>query len=197
MSDRITKSNVDVYVRSTYGEYQNKIYDRIYGIYGLLQNDFEGDMDCTLTSITEITSFYTKENIPEKTIYDNVKLIAKKYGYTDNIGTFSITINKIVNKVNQLYNINRKSRCAYFKGVGYSIKTIMKNIAEKTPVILNMMNDGRDFYKNHTVTIIGVTDYVVNNKHIYMIEIHDNWTTQSSFIDYQKLCLISSINYCK
>lgn len=195
MATRISDANE--YIKETYGAYQNKSTSSIMTMGALLQDDFEGNKDCTLTSITEITRYHSAIKHPEKIIYNKVKEIAKKYGYTDNHGTFSITVNKIVNEVNQVYKIEKKSKCAYFKGVGYTIKTIMKNISNKTPLILNMMNDGRDYYKNHSVTVVGYADFVVNGKHIYLLEVHDNWSNKSSFIDYQKLCIISSLNYCK
>ena len=197
MAERIAASNVNKYVQDKYGEIQNKISNEILGLCALLQNDFEGQNDCTLISATEITRFYSVHYYPEKVVYDTVKTVAIKYGYAGWHGTFSITVNKIVNKINQMYNIPKKSKSGYLKGIGYSIKTIMDNINNKIPMILNMSNDGRGYYKNHSVTVVGYNDYTVKGKHIYMLRIHDNWTNQDSFIDYQKLCLISSLNYCK
>lgn len=199
MAQRIIKSNIDNYIRETYGEIQDRVSIRVYGIYSLLQEDFSGSNDCTLTTLTEMTRFYANlYNLEdEQSTYNRIKDVAKKFCYTDGYGTFSITINKITNKVNQLYGINRKSKGAYFKGVGYNIQTIIKNIQQKTPMILNMLNDGRGYYKNHSVTVVGYADYLVNGKHIYMLELHDNWSPISTFVDYQKLSFISSINYCK
>lgn len=197
MAERIVKSNIDIYVKNTYGEIQNRDSYRIYGVVALLQNDFEGDEDCTLSSITELTRFYKYSGEDTYITYNNIKNIAKKFCYTDNYGTLSLTITSILNKVNQLYNISKKGKGAYLKGIGFNIKTIISNINQRTPMILNMLNDGRGYYKNHSVTIIGYSDFIVNNKHIYMLELHDNWSPISTFVDYQKLSFISSINYCK
>ena len=198
MAQRLSIDNINFYVQVNYGDIQRRVWNKVFGLNEILQTDYEGDNDCTLTSITEITKFYSKTSKSEDMIYNDVKSIAKKYCYTDSFGTLTITINKIVNKVNELYNIKKKSKCAYIKGIGFNIKTLLELVTNETPLMLNMMNDGNGYYKNHTVTVVGVVDYVLSNqKHIYILEVHDNWSKKSSFIDYQKLSLISSINYCK
>jgi hypothetical protein len=61
---------------------------------------------------------------------------------------------------------------------------------------LNIHNDGRDYYKNHSVVVVGFVTYQIDGgKQIHMIAVYDNWTNSIGYVDYQKLSKISSVNY--
>lgn len=62
-------------------------------------------------------------------------------------------------------------------------------------MILSVLNDGRNYYKNHSVTIIGYNIVKTQNRKLNMILIYDNWSTEISYVDYNKLNIISSINF--
>jgi hypothetical protein len=125
------------------------------------------------------------------TIYDEVERIAKKYGYRPNFGTMSIVMRTIFNLVLKSFRINKKTSSRYLKNVGYCYRFIRENINANKPVMLNLWKDGRQYYKNHTVLIIGYRE-VGNYK---LLAIYDNWYKSISYIDYDKLSTISSIVY--
>ena len=58
-----------------------------------------------------------------------------------------------------------------------------------------MMNDGRSFYKNHSIVVIGYNRYKIDNREIRILAIYDNWAKEVRYIDYERLSMISSINY--
>ena len=141
-------------------------------------------------SITTIISFY-QPKIKIQDIYNIVEKIAQKYLYTSNRGTSFIFVNNILNKSLQYFNIQHQAQSAYLKNICYNFEEIKNSINNNLPVLLNISNDGRNYYKNHTVLIVGY--YELN--HIKMLAVFDNWTTQMSYVDYNKLSIISSINY--
>ena len=62
-------------------------------------------------------------------------------------------------------------------------------------MILSINKDGRDYYNNHSITIIGYLIYQVDNAFEPMLLVYDNWNTQACVVDYKALSMISSINY--
>lgn len=152
----------------------------------LLQDDYGGDMDCTLTSITAIFHYLTK--LPVEQIYSDTLSIAKKYGYTDKKGTNPLVVNCILKQLCKKYSINKKPYSLYLKGVGWSMEDLLY------PSILNLWDDG--YYHNHTVTIVGQSVYSVSGKKDkYFIAVADNWSKQVRYIDYDNLSRICSINF--
>ena len=180
---RISESNVIEYIKQTYGKAGLKTRKVINSIDPLLQSNYGGDMDCTLTSITTILN----DGDPAA-LYNKVESVAKKYLYRENRGTSFLFIKCIFDKVS-----GKKTSRGYLKNIGYNWSKIKKNIDAKNPMILSMSNDGRDYYKNHSVTIIGYSEY--NEGNVKMLIVYDNWYRSISYIDYNKLSLISCINY--
>ena len=92
--------------------------------------------------------------------------------------------------------INLKTKSAYIKGVGFNLNSIKTILNNQKPIILTMHNDGRDYYKMHSVTVIGYDIYSLNNKKIIpFLLVYDNWTKISNYIDYTRLSSLSCINY--
>jgi hypothetical protein len=86
------------------------------------------------------------------------------------------------------------------KNVGYKFEKIMNLIDNKVPVIISVNNDGRNYYRNHSMTIIGYTIYritLVDGQTINrrFLKVYDNWRSTFGYIDYEVLSSISSINY--
>lgn len=191
MNGNINMLNIKEYIYETYGVFSQNINQKyISNITALLQNNYGGENDCTLTSITTIIKYF-KSNLYVNEIYNIVEQIAKKYFYDEKNGTFPLWINSILQKSLNTFNIKQKAHSAYLKNICYNFNKIKNIINTNMPILLNMNNDGRDFYKNHTVLIIGY--YEINN--VKMLAIYDNWYNQISYIDYNKLSIISSINY--
>lgn len=177
---RLTDSNIEV----AYGSIDSREERCITNFTPLLQKDYGKDKDCTLTSITAILG-----GNPQET-YDKVEKIALKYGYNgDTYGTIPIFTKSIIDKAS-----GTKSKQGYLKNIGYSWKKIQELINNNQSIILSLNKDGRDYYKNHSVVIVG---WVILNNKTRLLKIYDNWYLTPAYIDYDKLSLISSINYMR
>ncbi len=167
----------------------------ISNVLGLLQRNYGQDQDCTLTSMTALLLYYTKKNSVQD-IYNEVERIATKLGYKGNIGTNPLVIRCLMQNVLKRYQIKKTCYSAYLKSIGYTIDLIKKLINKDVPIILNLSNDGRKYYQNHSVLIIGYKEIVLSNKKtMFFLKVKDNWSKETSYIDYSKLSMISSINY--
>lgn len=124
-------------------------------------------------------------------IYNKVEEIAKRYGYKGDKGTQPIVMKKIFQEAMCFFGIPKDIGSKYLKGICYSYKFLKQQIDLQQPVILNLYKDGNNYYQNHTVLIIGYCE--TNNKK--MLIIYDNWHYDVSYIDYDKLSIISSILY--
>ena len=72
------------------------------------------------------------------------------------------------------------------------IKSILHN---GNPIILNLYTDGRNYYSNHSVTVYGYKEIKIFDNVLKLLQIRDNWSSTISYIDYDLLCFICSINY--
>ena len=155
----------------------------------LLQNDYGEDCDCTLTSVTAVIKFF-KPNYDISYIYNWVEKIALAYGYRGNKGTNYLVIRTVYKKSLQGFGINDYIPIShYLKGLCFDYELIKREIDYGRPILLNLWKDGRDFYKNHTVLIIGYC--YINKKHMLIVQ--DNWYKTVSYIDYDLLSSISSV----
>lgn len=143
----------------------------------LLQSDYAGDNDCTVTAIACALS------VP----YGQVLPVATKYGYTSNKGTNPF---KVRNIMQEIISNGYVAKSAYGKGLGCTLKK-METILKTTPIVLSLWNDGRNYYKNHSVVIVGVDVY----EHGVFLRVYDGWHLETSLIDYKKLSTIMSINW--
>jgi hypothetical protein len=139
-------------------------------------------------SITIIIHFWFP-SIDVNVIYSQVETIAKKYGYNMN-GTPSNTIKTIYQESLNVFKIPYRARSKYLKSVGFTWHFIKDNFDHSNiPIILNIWKDGRNYYHNHTVLVIGY----VEGKNKRMLAVYDNWFKDISYVDYDKLNTICSI----
>ena len=149
----------------------------------LLQRNYGEELDCTITSMACIFG--------EK-YYGVIELIARSYGYDGDMrGTNPLTVRRIMAEFMDCSHMTGTARSAYGKGIGWRWATVKRLVSRQTPVILNLWNDGRGYYHDHTVTVIGVEEY---RKDRFLLVL-DNWNESISLIDYRKLSTISSINW--
>lgn len=151
----------------------------------LLQKDYGEPQDCSLVSIVASVK-YLNQALNVQDIYNEVEKIAKSYFYRGHLGTFPLFINDIYKHTLKKFNINKKVKTRYIKGIGFNFTTIKCLIDNNIPVILSLWNDGVDKYKNHSVVIVG---YDENNNFL----IYDNWSLSINKVNYKKLSFISSI----
>jgi len=192
---KLTSNNVKKYVEDTYGSTAIQTADvYMQDFTPLLQCDFGGDNDCTLTCITAIIKHITKGKHKATSIYEYVEKIAKKHLYHHKIGTNYFVIKSIFDKALEKY-CSKKSKVGHIKNKGYNLKTIVTQINKKNPVILSLHSDGNGYYGKHSVVVIGYRTYSVNNKDKTLLKIYDNWSRQIAYLDYEKISTISSVNY--
>lgn len=149
----------------------------------LLQKNYGEDYDCTLTSLA---SMFGEEH------YDLIESCAKKFGYNGKkTGTSPLVIKSLMQKVMKELGIKGKCFGRYGKGVSFNYSGIERLLKRGHKIVLNMTGDGRGYYKNHSVLIVGVAKY---GKH-RLLAVYDNWNLGISFVDYDKMCPICSINW--
>ena len=192
---RITKWNLENYLSQTYGGTPRLTLNKqLDDFFPLLQKDYGEANDCTLTSITAIIYYLSEQKLDIQTVYNTVEKYAKKYGYKGDKGTPALTIRKIFQKSLAAYNMPN-AYGKFVKGVGYNFDTIKYEINKGNPLILSLNDDGQSYYKNHSVTVVGYVEASVNSKKTPMIIIYDNWYKGISYIDYNKLSLVSSVHF--
>lgn len=169
-------------------EYPNRgkqVYRKLLTPYrALLQKDYGKAQDCTLTCLACIFGAGH---------YGEFERIAGRYGYNgDTHGTYPWTVREITAAFLRKWNMPGKPRSAYGKGLGWRWRTVRDIIAQRSaPVILNLWRDGRGYYRDHSVTVIGVEEY----ERARFLLVYDNWHDGVSLVDYDKLSMVSSINW--
>ena len=160
-----------------------QIYRKLIPLDGLLQKNYGKRLDCTLTSLTCI---FGEQH------YSDIEKIAEKHGYNgDKWGTNPLAVKAIMREFMRRWDIPGKAKSAYGKGIGWTWSSIKDIVSRNIPIVLNLWKDGRGYYKDHSVTIIGAEEY----EQARFLLVLDNWHETVSLIDYDKLCIISSINY--
>lgn len=193
---RLTDNNIHQYLKEVYGSGQVIRRRKILNIPELFQSDYGAINDCTLTSMTSCLSYLLKINDYNK-IYNVIQSIANNNNYyNEKNGTNPLKIKKIYDTAYfRLSGEKRNSKSGYFKNVCVTEDVIRNIFNNNLPIILNFVNDGRNYYHNHSVTVIGYIDYKYNNGNVMALMVYDNWFKNVAYIDFKKLSLICSINY--
>lgn len=196
---RLLKSDLKEYLKLEYGvkDYM-PVSDRKITFTPLLQRNFgdKSDNDCTITSITAIWKHFFS-NMDAKDIYTTASFIAKKYFYNPiKYGTIPLFIDNICNDMLSHIKIPAKRWYAkYGKDIEFDFSDIQEMINQNKPLILNITNDGRGFYLSHSVVVVGYYICKKDNKEYKFLQIYDNWSSLISFVDYDKLNKLCSINH--
>lgn len=187
-------------------EYLTKKYDvnsvqsvikvnQIQNIKPLLQENYGGANDCTLTSITTILSYYLP-NKPVEEIYNVVEKHGLKLFYTGEKGTNPIVMRTIMNLAAKDLGLKKSAVVRYGKNISYNYAGIKKHIDEGRPVMLSVYKDGRGFYDDHSTTIIGYGEYKIDKQRkARMLKIYDNWYDEVTYVDYDLIHMFSSLHY--
>ena len=62
--------------------------------------------------------------------------------------------------------------------------------------MLSMFKDGRQWYEDHSVTIIGYAEYKLDGKKtVRMLKVYDNWYPEVMYVNYELMHMFSSIHY--
>ena len=187
--ERLRGANLFDYLATEYGNGSHLICRNVVSkVLPVIQAEWGGANDCSLCSAMAIGAFHEGYTRSFDELYNDIVKVADKYFYSPNkFGTIPIFINNIIDKV-----FNVKSEKKYLKGIGFSWKTIKNNIDNGVPMILSVYNDGRNYYMNHSVVLVGYMEY---SHGAQMLVVFDNWSKETSFIDYKKMSRISCLNY--
>ena len=200
---RLDNLNIRNYILS-----KNLGYDKIelqkfnlINIRSFLQKDFGEVSDCTLVSILTCLYYWLNKTRTSEEIYCEVEKNARKYLYNGkDYGTIPFFIKNIYQECATNFQLDFKTQSHYIKGLGFT-KDFLKAILDyKTPIVMSFLNDGRDFYLSHSVTIVGYKDFLVKgdklpNKIETVFCVYDNWNSTLSYIDFDVLSSISCICY--
>ena len=185
---RLASDSLNSYIQLNYRNpilLENKL---IAGFKPFLQENYGGTNDCTLCSISAIASFKNDYQKPFERIYNKVANVASTYCFnSESFGIIPVFIKNIIDK-----SFHTKSKVRYLKNIGYTWSNLKTLLNHNIPVILSMNNDGRNYYINHSITIVGYLEYTNKCK---MLMIYDNWYDTISYIDFNKLSTISCVNY--
>lgn len=195
---RLDIKNVASYIKDAYNTstVTSVAAKTISNIQPLLQADYGGDGDCTLTSITTVLLYYLKYSKSVEKVYNIVEKYAINFLYNENYGTIPIFIKAIIDKSAKEVGLNGSSFNKIFKNVGITWDRIKKLIRDNRPIILSLSDDGREYYASHSITIIGYTEYKIEgNRVIRMLKVYDNWRENIGYVDFEKLGRACCINY--
>lgn len=196
---RISGTNVNAYLKSLYGEdatFKIKEMYNVAGVTALLQKDYGKDNDCALTSLTACLLAQHPGKTAQE-VYDIVEECAEKslFYNGNSFGTFDLGIKYIFNvaakKLGKPVSAKRLLVFDFAK-----IKSILKST--KNPLVLSIQNDGRNFYKTHSITVVGCITYTINTtgETRDFLMVYDNWVKRVSYVDFDKLGCLRMINYC-
>lgn len=189
----ITSFSIRKYVEQTYGKISNFNYKNIGLKKAFLQNEFGGTEDCALVSLLTVLNYYIIIS-DLNNVYNLIEKIAKKYCFSNNYGIILPFYKKIIIEIFNYYKLPVSLiRQHKFKELNWNFKNIINSINNKKPILLSIHKDKYNYYKNHTVVVDGYYEYIINNKKIYMLQIRDNWNNQITYVDYQKLDILTSI----
>lgn len=198
---RINESNIKEYLLEKFSGAKeiSSIKRNVIELDAFLQSNFgeRNDGDCTLTSLMTMIYYHSKKTIDYNLIYTTVRSFATKHFFNSKTGTIPFFIKSIFDKSLKALNIRTlNTKAAMVKGIGFNLNTIKKAIDYKKPVAFSIFNDGRNYYCNHTITIVGYEIFKIDNKKQYtMLLAYDNWSKKLSYVDYNLVSSISSINY--
>lgn len=151
--------------------------------------------DCTLLSISAIINYYIKYTKSSQDIYDIVESVAEDFLYS---GYFTIPdfIKIVIDRTLKEINIIGESHWYFYKKIDLMYNDVKTLIQKNKPIILSIISDGREYYKDHSVIIIGYVEYSIGiNKKVRLLKVYDNCYDSISYIDYEKMDKICCINY--
>ena len=194
---RIVKENVSEYVKTVYGADDAKclIERTIPGLQPLLQEDFGVDNCCSLASVSSALVYDGAGKEP-RAVFDTVYGNAKKL-FFGRRGTNPFMIKPIFDMTLKKLGKKPGTGAAFVKNVGVRFGKIMALIDSGTPVVFSLLTDGRGFYKDHTMLIAGYAVYYAGGKEHRFLLLHDNWMKTVSYLDFDRLPFICSMNWCK
>lgn len=195
---QLNLKNLDKYLAEEYGEGAfSQVDAKTLPARGLVQADYGERLDCTITSITCFVWLKSGFTLPAQDIYDYAEKVGKWFFYNgEKWGTPFGVIKCILDTTLKHFGYSPSKKQIFFKSrIGFSFDTIKQQIDGGNPVILSTKNDGRNYYKNHTVLVMGYRVMKRGDTTVPILVVLDNWTKLVSYIDFNKLHTFSTINF--
>ena len=194
---RLDDRNIISYIQDAYGaeNVSSSAARLISNFQPVVKKDSGLISDCTLLSISAIISYHIKYTKSIQDIYDIVESIAEDFLYS---GYFTIPdfIKIVIDRTLKKMNIIGESHWSTYKKPDLIYNDIKTLIQKNKPIILSISSDGREYYKDHSVIIIGYIEYNIGiNKKVRLLKVYDNCYDSISYIDYEKMNKICCINY--
>ncbi|MGZ7443508.1 hypothetical protein [Paenibacillus sp. TH7-28] len=169
------------YMEDRYGDYEYEDGISLSGYVGLDMDDYGGDNDCVLVSITAMANWYEEQgysDIPSTTsaIYRDVLKKAKDNGYTTADGTPPTKIDNIIEDSFSEWGYDGNASNIYL----WNFKTFKNEIDDERPALYNL---GSGYYENHTISVFGYRIYDVAD----FLLVKDNWSTSTRYIHFSEM----------
>lgn len=145
----------------------------------------EDGKSCTLAALTRVLAYYRDHGaaFPEDgALYSAVREAAVKHGYTVRRGTNPFRIAAVAREVLRHFGCPGKVKSRYL----WSFSTMRRAIGNGHPLLFNI---AFGYYRDHTVTVIGVREYRRAWKKRRLIEVYDGWTKEKRYIDYDRITI--------
>lgn len=175
LKTRLSNGNLHTYVKDVFSQQIRLTSAKTLKIKAFLQKNYGKLGDCTLTSILTVVKYY-KPDLDENEVYNYIEKIAEKYLYNGDVyGTIPFFNKAIVKEVFKHFGIEKTVTTKYIKGIGFNENIIINILNQNMPVIISLTKDGRKYYENHTITIIGYHNYKdEKNNNKIMFTVYDN-----------------------
>lgn len=158
----------------------------------LNQDDYGEAGDCAITAMTACIRYLTKCQYTITEVYNTVEKIGKKFLYRGSWGTPLPLTGIIYQTAIKKFLKKKKIKSKFIK----NIKTIKEQINNNNPVVLSIINgDGRNCYMNHTITIVGYEQFIVNGQKVETLLVYDNWDHVIHYVDYALLNKVVGMFY--
>ena len=195
---RIVKETVEEYLNKNYGaEKVSLVKEKCLDMKPLLQDDYGVDNCCSITSITSVlfNSGVAKSTSPiAKDAFDKVHKNAKLFFFGKR-GTNPFLIKPIFDRTLKQYGARAHTGFGFVKGIGVRFNGIRKKIDAGIPLVFSLLWDGLGFYGDHTMLIVGYAVYSADGKQHRFLLLHDNWAKTVSYLDFDRLPPVCSINW--
>lgn len=155
----------------------------------LEKKDGKSVNNCVLTAISSILLFYhhcgyNRIDGNLVTLYEKVRKIGIKHGYTQQKGLGFHKIDNVATEILHDYGYeNGKCKGHYVWTFNQQVK---KEIDANRSVIMSI---ARGYYRNHTITVCGYRTYTSGTRLHNLLEVYDGWSEQSRYIDYEAFSL--------
>lgn len=196
---RLDKNNIKDYLSEKYNTNRMNVsllYDStiiLSDFEPLVQDDYGLAGDCAITSIAAVAQYYFPHIVTKSCMYGIVEYYGRHFFYRGDKWGTPIPFIGIILKKSLLSFTKEKINVTSLPCK--NLFAIKKQLQKSKPVILSILNDGRNCYKNHTVTIVGYEQFKVGKKSADFLIVYDNWDREYHYVDYAALNLVSPIVY--